>query len=59
MTTLVMVLGVMLTMSSLAPLVKLQALPLSYFPWLAGILLAYAILTQVMKGFFAQRYGWQ
>jgi len=59
MTMLVMVLGVMLPMSPLAHYVKLQALPMEYFPWLAVILLGYAILTQAMKGIFARRYGWQ
>lgn len=59
MTALVMVLGVLLPMSSLAHYVKLQALPLNYFPWLLAILLGYAILTQSMKGIFARRYGWQ
>jgi len=59
MTVLVMVCGMLLPMSPLAYYVKLQALPLGYFPWLAGILLGYAILTQAMKGIFARRYGWQ
>jgi Mg2+-importing ATPase len=59
MTVLVMVFGVLLPMSPLAHYVKLQALPLDYFPWLAGILLGYVILTQAMKEIFARRYGWQ
>jgi Mg2+-importing ATPase len=59
MTVLVMVFGVLLPMSPLAHYVKLQALPMDYFPWLAGILLGYVILTQAMKGIFARRYGWQ
>jgi len=59
MTVVVMVLGVILPMSPLAHYVKLQALPLDYFPWLFAILLGYAILTQSMKGIFARRYGWQ
>ncbi|MCK9394913.1 MAG: magnesium-translocating P-type ATPase [Methylobacter sp.] len=59
MTVLVMVMGALLPMSPLAHLVKLQALPLNYFPWLVGMLLGYMILTQTMKGIFARRYGWQ
>ncbi|MGD0961618.1 MAG: magnesium-translocating P-type ATPase, partial [Methylomonas sp.] len=59
MTALVMVFGVLLPMSPLAHYVKLQALPMDYFPWLLAILLGYAILTQAMKGIFARRYGWQ
>ena len=37
----------------------LQALPLTYFPILAAILLGYMILIQAMKGFYIRRYGWQ
>ena len=46
-------------MSPLAHYFKLQALPLTYFPWLLLILVAYAVLTQAMKGWYARRYGWQ
>ncbi|MDD5036695.1 MAG: magnesium-translocating P-type ATPase [Methylococcaceae bacterium] len=59
MTVLVMALGVFLPMSPLAHYFKLQALPPDYFPWLAGILLGYIVLTQAMKGIFARRFGWQ
>ncbi len=59
MTFVVMSLGVLLPMSPLAHYCKLQALPLDYFPWLIAILFGYALLTQVMKGVFARRYGWQ
>ncbi|MEO7030889.1 MAG: magnesium-translocating P-type ATPase [Herbaspirillum sp.] len=58
-TTAIMVIGVMLPMSVLAPYFKLQALPLAYFPWLLLIVLSYAVLTQTMKGWYARRYGWQ
>jgi Mg2+-importing ATPase len=37
----------------------MEALPLAYFPWLVGILLAYMVLTQSVKGFYARRFGWQ
>ena len=59
MTILVIALGVLLPMLRFAHYFKLQALPLDYFPWLAGILLGYIVLTQAMKGIFARRYGWQ
>ena len=38
---------------------KLNALPLSYFPWLVAILAGYMVLTQMVKGIYARRYGWQ
>jgi Mg2+-importing ATPase len=38
---------------------KLQTLPLGYFPILVAILLGYMTLTQVMKGYYTRRFGWQ
>jgi Mg2+-importing ATPase len=38
---------------------KLQALPLTYFPYVLAILLGYVVLIQAMKGFYTRRYGWQ
>ncbi|WP_442782043.1 magnesium-translocating P-type ATPase [Collimonas fungivorans] len=59
MTLIIMMVGILLPMSPLAHYFKLQALPLTYFPWLLLILVAYAVLTQAMKGWYARRYGWQ
>ena len=28
------------------------------FPWLAGILLSYCVLTQLLKGIWVRKYGW-
>ncbi|MEW7312419.1 magnesium-translocating P-type ATPase [Buttiauxella gaviniae] len=59
MTLVVMVIGIALPFSPLASYLQLQALPLSYFPWLIAILAGYMTLTQCMKGFYSRRYGWQ
>lgn len=59
MTLLVMVIGIALPFSPLASYLQLQALPLSYFPWLIAILAGYMTLTQLVKGFYSRRYGWQ
>ncbi|KKY83742.1 magnesium ABC transporter ATPase [Enterobacter cloacae] len=59
MTGLVMLLGIALPFSPLASYLQLQALPLSYFPWLVAILAGYMVLTQMVKGFYSRRYGWQ
>jgi Mg2+-importing ATPase len=59
MTLVVMAVGIFIPMSPLASYFKLQALPLTYFPWLGVVLLAYMGLTQAMKGWYARRYGWQ
>jgi len=58
MTALIMAIGIWLPMGPLAGYVKLQALPTSYFPWLAGILLGYCVLTTVMKRYYIRRFGW-
>ena len=59
MTGIVMALGIALPFSPLASYLQLQALPLSYFPWLVAILAGYMVLTQMVKGFYSRRYGWQ
>ncbi len=58
-TLLIMAAGVLLTLPPLAGYVKLQALPLAYFGWLAAILLGYGTLTTLMKRFYIRRFGWQ
>ncbi|WP_050465795.1 magnesium-translocating P-type ATPase [Herbaspirillum autotrophicum] len=59
MTFIIMCIGIILPMSSAAHYFKLQALPLTYFPWLIVILMGYAALIQVMKSWYSKRYGWQ
>ncbi|XPE61013.1 hypothetical protein ACNKHT_27780 [Shigella flexneri] len=51
MTVIVMIVGIALPFSPLASYLQLQALPLSYFPWLVAILAGYMTLTQLVKGF--------
>ena len=55
----IMVVGIFIPMGPLAAYFKMQALPLSYFAFLAAILLGYMSLTQLMKNFYCRRYGWQ
>ena len=59
MTLVVMCVGIALPFSPLASYLQLQALPLAYFPWLVAILLGYMALTQLVKGIYTRRYGWQ
>ncbi|MEN0580128.1 magnesium-translocating P-type ATPase [Phytobacter palmae] len=59
MTVMVILVGIALPFSPLASYLQLQALPLSYFPWLIAILAGYMTLTQMVKGFYSRRYGWQ
>ena len=55
-TTLVMVIGILLPFSPFAEALKLQALPLSYFPWLIVILIGYCLLTQFVKNWFIRKF---
>ncbi|MFH9424484.1 magnesium-translocating P-type ATPase [Streptomyces sp. NPDC017529] len=57
MTGLVMAFGIALPCSPLAPALGLTALPVSYFPWLAGTLLAYCLLTQGVKTWYIRRFN--
>lgn len=59
MTLAVVASGLLLPFSPLAEYFHLQALPWSYFPWLVSILLGYCVLTQLLKGVWVRRYGWQ
>jgi Mg2+-importing ATPase len=59
MTAMVMAVGVFIPMGLFATYFKMEALPWSYFGYLAVILLGYLGLTQVMKTLYSRRYGWQ
>lgn len=56
-TAAIMAIGVGLPFSPAAPLLGMQPLPGLYFPILAAILVAYAVLTQQVKGWFIRRYN--
>jgi Mg2+-importing ATPase len=59
MTLIIIGVGIAMAMGPIAHYFKLQALPLAYFPWLLVTLIGYGVLTQLMKGWYAKRYGWQ
>ncbi|GAW41169.1 Magnesium-transporting ATPase, P-type 1 [Brevundimonas sp. SH203] len=56
-TALVCALGVYLPFSPVGSMIGLTPLPLAYFPWLVGILLAYCVLTQGVKTLYVRRFG--
>ncbi|VEA66512.1 Magnesium-transporting ATPase, P-type 1 [Serratia plymuthica] len=56
-TALVMALGIYLPFSPLGAWVGLQPLPWEYFPWLAGTLISYCVVAQMMKRFYIRRFG--
>lgn len=57
MTILIMVVGIYIPFSPFGSMIGLEPLPWSYFPWLAGILISYCILTQFVKTFYIKRFG--
>jgi Mg2+-importing ATPase len=56
MTLLVMAVGILIPFTAFGSSIGLQPLPLSYFPWLAGILLCYCVLTQIVKTWYVRRF---
>ncbi|MCC9074493.1 magnesium-translocating P-type ATPase [Flavobacterium sp. F-65] len=56
-TTIIMLVGIAIPFSPLAPMLKMQPLPMSYFPWLFGILTCYCLLTQYVKTWFIKRFN--
>lgn len=55
-TTAIMAIGIYLPFSPLAGAFKLEPMPLIFFPWLLGILVAYCFLTQLIKGWFINKF---
>ncbi|MDR0961961.1 MAG: magnesium-translocating P-type ATPase [Mediterranea sp.] len=56
MTTLVMIAGIVIPFTSFGTSIGLQPLPADYFPWLMGILVAYCVLTQLVKNWYIRRF---
>jgi Mg2+-importing ATPase len=56
-TACIMAFGIYLPFSSLGEHLGMVPLPLSYFLWLAGILLSYCVLTQLVKRLYIHRFG--
>lgn len=51
------IIGAWLTVSPLAPALGFVRLPFSFWLWLTGILMAYLILTQIIKNWFNKKYS--
>lgn len=56
-TGIIMVAGIFIPFTAFGASVGLQPLPLAYFPWLIGILLAYCLLTQVVKKLYIKKFN--
>jgi P-type Mg2+ transporter len=56
-TTLIMGAGIFIPFSPFAAALKMQPLPMAYFPWLIGILFSYCLLTQFIKNWFIKKFN--
>jgi Mg2+-importing ATPase len=57
-TAAVMTVGVILPFTTFGRSLGMVALPLRFFGWLAGILVAYAALAQLVKSWYVRKYGY-
>jgi Mg2+-importing ATPase len=55
-TTLIMAVGIVIPFTPLGAALKMTVLPLSYFPYLIGILLLYCMTVQIVKTFFIRKF---
>ncbi|MFH7812474.1 MULTISPECIES: magnesium-translocating P-type ATPase [Acetobacter] len=58
MTVIIAAIGIVLPNSPLGGYFGFQPLPLSYYPWLAAMILGYAFLTSLMKKIYIRQFGW-
>ncbi|MCS6866057.1 MAG: magnesium-translocating P-type ATPase [Gemmataceae bacterium] len=56
-TVCIMALGIAIPFSPLGAAVGMVPLPWAYFPWLVATLLAYCLLTQMVKRWYIRRFG--
>ncbi len=54
----IMGIGLWVPFSGYGHSIGLEPLPWAYFPWLVGILITYCLLTQLVKQWFAKRFGY-
>lgn len=57
MTIIIMAIGIILPYTFVGSHIGLLPLPLSYFPWLIGILVGYVGLTEIMKRIYIKKFG--
>ncbi len=57
MTFSIMIIGIIIPFTPFGASIGLVALPWSYFPWLIVTLLAYCVLTQMVKNWYVKRFN--
>ncbi|MEI7884837.1 MAG: magnesium-translocating P-type ATPase [Clostridia bacterium] len=56
-TTLSIMVGTIIPYTAFGASIGMSAMPLSYFPWLAGMILCYMVLATFLKTMYRKRYG--
>lgn len=56
-TSAIMAIGIFIPFSPFAAAFKMEALPLTFFSWLIGILFSYCLLTQLVKTWFIKKFS--
>ncbi len=56
-TSVIMLIAIAIPFSPLAASFKMVALPISFFPWILGILVSYCVLTQLVKTWFIKKFN--
>ena len=56
-TSLIMAIGIFIPFSPFASSLKMQPLPIAYFPWLVAILIGYCLLTQFIKNLYIKKFN--
>jgi len=56
-TSLIMIIGILIPFTPFAAALKLQPLPLIYFPFLVAMLTCYCLLTQFVKNWYIKRFN--
>jgi P-type Mg2+ transporter len=57
-TLIVMAMGIAIPFTPVGAALRFQPLPGAYFLWLGGTLISYAVLTQIVKTWFARKWGY-
>ena len=55
-TLVIMVVGIIIPFTPFGASIGFEPLPLSYFPWLVGILMSYCVLTQLVKNWYVKHF---
>ncbi|MCD7937319.1 MAG: magnesium-translocating P-type ATPase [Tannerellaceae bacterium] len=53
----IMAIGILIPFTDFGAHLGFKPLPFSYFPWLAGILVTYCVMTQLVKNWYIRKFG--